>query len=114
LQNLIGNAIKYNPLKHPVEVFVKRTSSEEQVEVTVRDKGMGIEPGELSRIFDPFFRGSNAINHQIRGTGLGLSLVKAILEAHGGQIKVESTVGQGSTFTLVLPVFPSDAGISNE
>jgi two-component system, OmpR family, phosphate regulon sensor histidine kinase PhoR len=82
---------------------VKHVTGEE-LQLAVTDRGLGIPPEELAHIFDPFYRGKEVTAAQIHGNGLGLSLVKHIVEAHGGRITVESKVGEGSTFTLHLPV----------
>ena len=71
---------------------------------TVKDKGIGIPRSEQKKIFEKFFRGEDSLGHETKGSGLGLALVRHIMEAHGGQVEVESTPGKGSTFTLVLPV----------
>ena len=71
------------------------------VEVTVRDSGMGIAPGEQARIWERLYRGDRSRGQ--RGLGLGLSLVKAIVEAHGGRVAVESREGEGALFTVTLP-----------
>jgi signal transduction histidine kinase len=73
------------------------------VEVQVSDRGEGIPKEELAEIFEPFFRGAAAEAEQVRGSGLGLSLVKEIVEAHGGSVTVESQKGQGTIFTVRLP-----------
>ena len=72
--------------------------------IKVRDYGIGIPHDELGKIFDKFYQGSNAARLSTKGTGLGLTLVKHTIEAHGGKVSVESRVDQGSTFTLFLPV----------
>jgi signal transduction histidine kinase len=97
--NLIDNAVKYTTSGGRVEVDIGRNGSEALVRV--RDTGPGIPPDELPRIWDRLFRGDHSRTE--RGLGLGLSLVKAIVEAHGGRVSVESQVGQGSTFTVFLP-----------
>jgi two-component system, OmpR family, sensor histidine kinase SenX3 len=106
LQNLISNALKYGGerrwLRVSARVFKYVTGEELQLAVT--DRGLGIPPEELAHIFDPFYRGKEVTAAQIHGNGLGLSLVKHIVEAHGGRITVESKIGEGSTFTLHLPV----------
>jgi signal transduction histidine kinase len=83
------------------------TSDGEEVRIGVADRGFGIAASEIERIFEPFYRGKEALEAQIRGNGLGLSLVRQIVEAHGGRISLESKVGQGSRFTLQLPVPPA-------
>ena len=76
------------------------------VQIVVRDHGPGIPADELPHLFEPFYRGRAARHAQIRGSGLGLSLVKNTIDAHGGRVTVESTPGEGSTFTLHLPAAP--------
>jgi signal transduction histidine kinase len=75
----------------------------EQVVVTVSDEGIGIAPVEQKRIFDAFYRVDDASTRRTQGTGLGLYLVKAVIESHGGQIWVESEPGQGTAFSFSLP-----------
>jgi two-component system phosphate regulon sensor histidine kinase PhoR len=72
--------------------------------ISVRDKGMGIDPREQPQIFQKFVRGAAAKKAGIKGTGIGLSMVRQIVEACGGDIRVESVVGSGSTFTIMLPL----------
>jgi signal transduction histidine kinase len=98
--NLIDNAVKYTPAGGRVDVEVDRT--ERHAIVRVRDSGIGIPPNEVPRIWDRLFRGDRSRTE--RGLGLGLSLVKAIVQAHGGTVDVQSEVGRGSTFTVMLPL----------
>lgn len=100
LINLVDNAVKYSPDNTVVEVLALREGSEVMVQVT--DQGRGIEPGHLPRLFERFYRTDKARSRVLGGTGLGLSIVKHIAEAHGGRVQVESRVGEGSTFTLVV------------
>ncbi|MCJ7580395.1 MAG: HAMP domain-containing histidine kinase, partial [Candidatus Aminicenantes bacterium] len=102
LVNLLDNAFKFSLEKKELFIEVKRDA--EDVRVDIKDKGLGIPSGEMDKIFDKFYRGKNAVQQPIRGTGLGLALVKHALEAHGGKVLAESKVGQGSTFSLVFPV----------
>jgi two-component system, OmpR family, phosphate regulon sensor histidine kinase PhoR len=99
--NLVDNALKYAPDGKRVSVVVKSDSG--GAEVRVADRGPGIAPEDRKRIFDRFVRGKSASGKQVRGSGIGLSLVKHIAEAHGGSIRVEDASPQGSTFTLRLP-----------
>ena len=99
--NLIDNAIKYTP--SGPDPFVRITGNEDSVTVVLRDFGIGIPAGELSRVFDRFSRASNARKMRISGTGFGLFLTKQLVQLHGGTIAVESEEGRGSTFTVVLP-----------
>lgn len=99
--NLVDNAVKYTPPGGQVEVMGE--SSEEEVVVYVSDTGIGISPETLSRIFERFFRVDKARSKATGGTGLGLSIVRHVAENHGGRVTVESTPGEGSTFTVRLP-----------
>jgi two-component system, OmpR family, phosphate regulon sensor histidine kinase PhoR len=103
--NLVSNAVKYTPEGGKVRI----TLSEEGacVKATVSDTGVGIKKEDLSRIFDRFYRVRTAETREIIGTGLGLSIVKSIVDAHLGSISVESEVGKGTTFTVLLPKEPS-------
>ncbi len=109
LQNLIANAAKYGMEgERWIGVSASRAGDVNRplVEIRVRDRGPGIEPEEQAQIFDPFFRGRRALQNQIHGTGLGLSLVKGIMEAHGGAAAVRSQPGKGAEFVLRLPAAP--------
>jgi signal transduction histidine kinase len=98
--NLIDNAVKYTPSGGRVDVEVFRAG--DAALVRVRDTGPGIPPDELPRIFDRLFRGDRS--RAERGLGLGLSVVKAVVEAHGGTVDAVSEPGRGTTFTVTLPV----------
>ncbi len=100
--NLFDNASKFSPDKN--EICVNLKSDAENVIIEVKDKGLGIPHDEINKIFDKFYQGKNTLRHSVTGTGLGLTLVKHIVEAHGGRISVESKVGQGSTFSLIFPL----------
>jgi len=111
LENLIANAVKYG-LKGSNWIGVTATRASGHplaVEIRVADGGPGIPRDEQDLIFDPFFRGARALEEQIRGTGLGLSLVKKIVEAHGGNIRVESEPVKGTSFIVHLPAAPEGA-----
>lgn len=106
LQNLISNAVKYGGNARWLRVSASRepgAGSRELVIFKVEDHGMGIEPEDKKHIFEPFYRGRDAVSQQIQGSGLGLNLVMRIAEAHGGRVHVTSEPGRGSTFTLSLP-----------
>ncbi|HZU84578.1 MAG TPA: HAMP domain-containing sensor histidine kinase [Polyangiaceae bacterium] len=100
--NLIDNALKYAPGSEVVTVRVERTGDE--ILVRVVDRGPGVPPEDQTRIFERFVRGTTARGRPIRGSGIGLALVKHIAESHGGRAWVESQVGFGATFSLSLPV----------
>lgn len=102
--NLLSNAVKYSPSEAPIEIRVVEKPSEVSIEVT--DHGSGIARDELQHIFKPFQRGSTA-KVDVPGTGLGLFNVRRIMRAHHGEIDVESTVGEGSTFRLHLARIPA-------
>lgn len=105
LQNLTGNAVKYGSDGRWIGVTVRRTivRGGDEVQISVSDRGRGIDADDLAHIFEPFYRGRCAIERQIHGNGLGLSLVKRIAEAHGGRVTVTSESGTGTTFTITLP-----------
>jgi len=101
LWNLLDNAAKYSPVCKVIAV--DGTFDGHRLTVSVRDRGIGVPPDERSAIFRKFVRGSASGDHFVKGTGLGLTLVQQIVEGHGGTVQLESTVGEGSTFSLVLP-----------
>jgi signal transduction histidine kinase len=100
--NLVSNAIRYTPEGGAVSVTMEVQDG--QVATSVSDTGIGISPEELPHIFEEFYRTKAAKTHSEVGTGLGLSLVKRIIETYHGHIDIQSTVGKGSTFTVTLPV----------
>ena len=109
LDHLLINAIKFTPDGGTIEVIGRR--DREKVRLQVRDSGVGIDPADLPHIFEPFFTERDVSRHSSgqfefgrRGLGLGLSLVRAFVHMHGGTVDVASTLGQGTTFTLTLPV----------
>jgi signal transduction histidine kinase len=106
--NLVGNAVKYGASAGWVGVTA-RAAAGGAVEIAVTDCGIGIAPAEQDKIFEPFYRAADVVSAQIQGAGLGLSLVKRIVEAHGGRIGVTSVPGQGSTFTVTLPAMRGEA-----
>jgi signal transduction histidine kinase len=102
LDNLISNAIKFS--FEGGQVAVRTVSENGNVILEVADHGIGIPAGQQQHLFQRFFRGSNAAERAIQGTGIGLSIVKAIVDAHGGSIAVESREGAGTTFRVALPL----------
>jgi signal transduction histidine kinase len=104
VQNLVANALKYSGASRELHICVQRMNGGSgEVAVAVEDRGLGIDPAELPRIFEPFYRGQEPRAKQIPGSGLGLSLVRRIVEEHGGAVVVESERGRGSRFTIRLP-----------
>jgi len=101
LDNVVGNAIKYSNADGEVKIAIHAEG--DQVILQVTDEGLGIPPTDQQYIFDKFYRGSN-ISPEVEGSGLGLAIVKSIVENHQGRIWVESAVGKGSSFFIVLPV----------
>jgi signal transduction histidine kinase len=100
LSNLLDNAIKYTPSGG--KIIVSSEAVNKKIMLSIQDTGIGISPDETSRIFERFYRADKS--RSIPGAGLGLSLVQAIVRSHGGEIKVSSSSGTGSTFTVSLPL----------
>lgn len=100
LRNLLSNAIKYSP--EGGEIALRLTSDRRDITLVIQDEGIGIPPEDQVRLFEPYHRASNV--GTIRGTGLGLKIVKDCVELHGGRIEVTSELNQGTTFTLTLPI----------
>jgi len=103
LLNLLDNAVKYSRERKDVKVAV--SSENGQVSLSVADHGIGIPPEERERIFEKFARVETGLVHDVKGAGLGLSLVDMLVRAHRGRVEVNSTPGEGSTFTILLPVW---------
>jgi two-component system phosphate regulon sensor histidine kinase PhoR len=100
LTNLIDNAIKYSSEKK--EIIIRLVEKEREVEIQVQDKGIGIPPEEQKKIFEGFYRHAEALEANPKGVGLGLKIVKYIMEAHKGEVRVESRPNEGSTFRLIF------------
>jgi signal transduction histidine kinase len=105
--NLMDNAVKYSGESR--EIVVRGSSDDTHFSIAVEDFGIGLSEKEKERVFERFYRGGDELTRSVKGTGLGLTLVKRITEAHGGEVAVESTPGRGSTFTIRLPL-DTDAG----
>jgi signal transduction histidine kinase len=101
LVNLLGNAVKYTPEGGRVTFRVNVT--DQQIEISIEDTGVGIAPDELGKVFEKFFRSSDPRVQEQTGTGIGLALAQEVVRLHGGQITVESELNKGSTFTVLLP-----------
>src|SRR5262249_5158286 len=100
LRNLVDNGLKYSPANECVEVSWNRKDG--RVSISVTDHGPGIPKEEQEAVFQKFVRGRSAIQASIKGTGVGLAMVRHILTAHGGKIRLESEPGRGATFTIEL------------
>ncbi len=107
--NLVGNAIKYTPPEGEVQVKVEKRGG--MVRVSVQDNGLGISPEDQAHIFERFYRVRRPETESIDGTGLGLAIVKSLVEAHQGTIRLESTLGSGSTFFVTLPLGEEDVPV---
>ena len=120
ITNLVNNAIKYSPNGGQITISggqqpgPAELSGQEGVRISVADQGMGIPPDALSRMFTRFFRVEGSHMSGIKGTGLGLWLIKHFLEGHGGTIWVESDFGKGSTFNFWLPFNPPESDLPAE
>ena len=101
LHNLLDNAEKYSPEKPEISISTKNTKN--GIEITIKDKGIGMSKDALKNIFDKFYRVHTGNRHDVKGFGLGLSYVKALVTAHNGTINVSSEPGKGSSFKLILP-----------
>jgi signal transduction histidine kinase len=109
LQNVIGNAVKYSPGGGSVDVTME-SLRDAIVQIRVADRGIGIDAADLPHIFQPFYRGRRALDSQVRGSGIGLSVVMHVVRMHGGDVQVDSRAGEGTTVTIVLPgAAPSDS-----
>lgn len=110
VQNLIANAVKYGGTDRWVGIKAEQVvdARQSEVRITISDHGPGIPASELPHIFDPFYRGADAVARQVHGNGLGLSLVRRIIVAHGGRVTVTTRAGAGSAFAITLPAADPD------
>jgi signal transduction histidine kinase len=108
LLNLMDNAIKYSAGNKVLKVALERRDG--HVVISVEDRGLGIPAREQAKIFEKFYRVEKSLVHDVKGSGLGLSLVKHIVDAHGGRITVESRPGEGSRFSLHFPLAGPGSG----
>ena len=109
LQNLVENALKYDRGGRWLAVRAGLDESGRGIRISIEDHGEGIAPAELAHVFEPFFRGRQARAAQVRGFGLGLTLVRRVVEDHGGRLRVDSVPGRGTLFTIHLPAAPASA-----
>lgn len=107
VSNLIDNAMKYNTKNGSVTVGLRPMKNKPYIQIDVRDTGVGITPADMEKLFQKFFRASNAQKIQADGSGLGLYMTKNIIQQHGGSIWAESTIGRGTTFSFTLPTDPT-------
>jgi two-component system, OmpR family, sensor histidine kinase SenX3 len=112
LMNLLDNAIKYSGPREPVEVGARLEG--DRIALVVRDHGIGIPTRDLERIFERFYRVDRARSRETGGTGLGLAIVRHVAQAHGGDVSVESREGEGSLFTLHVPISNGSARLASE
>jgi signal transduction histidine kinase len=102
LYNLLDNAYKYSGNSKNIEIMVESTGA--SVKISVKDFGIGIPREDQHKVFDRFYRGGNELTRSVTGSGIGLTIVKKIIEAHHGTVSLDSTPGKGSTFRVNLPV----------
>ncbi len=104
VDNLLSNAQKHGRNGHWIRISADFDAGKKEICISVEDRGAGIDAAEQSEIFEPFYRGRAAIEAQIPGSGLGLSLVRGAAQAHGGDVSVAPRPGGGSIFTMRIPV----------
>jgi two-component system phosphate regulon sensor histidine kinase PhoR len=102
--NLIDNAIKYSKDNQDLCLKLSTQSTNKQFQFKIEDNGIGMSKESQRRIFEKFYRAHTGNIHNVKGFGLGLSYVKTMIDAHNGKIKVESTLGKGTAFTIELPI----------
>ncbi len=111
INNLLSNAVKFTPDAGAIDVRIE--GGEETVRLLVKDSGAGIDPEDLPHLFTKFYQAKNAGKARTRGTGIGLALVRAIVDGHGGKLHVQSEIGKGSTFCVELPVMEPSETLNN-
>ena len=104
VNNLVDNAVKYAKENTPPVIKLTTSSNGKNFTVKIEDNGIGMNRDTVKRIFERFYRAHTGNVHNVKGFGLGLSYVKTVVEAHNGDIKAESTLGKGSSFTIELPL----------
>lgn len=106
IMNLLDNAVKYSNGTKQIDVAV--TATDTHVRIAIRDRGIGIPASEQKKIYEKFYRVGSTLVHDVKGSGLGLSIVQHVAQAHGGRVELVSAPGEGSTFTIVLPLAQPD------
>ncbi len=104
VRNLMDNAIKYSKPDEPLHLRISTSSNQKYISIYIEDNGIGMSRETMSRVFEKFYRAHTGNVHNVKGFGLGLTYVKAMVEAHNGYIKVDSVAGKGSTFTIEMPL----------
>ena len=104
INNLLDNAVKYRKSDQPIDIYLKTWNDKDRLYLSIRDTGIGIKKENVKKIFDKFYRVHTGNRHDAKGFGLGLAYVKKVVDLHDGEIKVESEYGNGTTFTISLPV----------
>jgi len=106
IQNIVGNSIKYNRDHNPIVVTFSEIENEHKnyCQIKIVDQGIGIKPKDLEHMFDKFYRAEAALTQETEGAGLGLNISKQIVLGHHGDISIDSTFGQGTTVTILLPL----------
>ena len=108
ITNLMDNAVKYRKPEEPLDIYIKTWNDKDRLCFSIRDTGQGIKKENVKKIFDKFYRVHTGNVHDVKGFGLGLAYVKKIINLHEGEIKCESELGKGTTFTVSLPVLKED------
>ena len=108
ITNLMDNAVKYRKPDEPIDIYIKTWNDRDHLYFSIRDTGQGIKKENVKKIFEKFYRVHTGNVHDVKGFGLGLAYVKKIINLHDGEIKCDSELGKGTTFTISLPVLKED------
>ena len=108
ITNLMDNAVKYRKPEEPLDIYIRTWNDKDHLCFSIRDTGLGIKKENVKKIFDKFYRVHTGNVHDVKGFGLGLAYVKKIITLHEGDIKCESEIGKGTTFTITLPTLKED------